>query len=38
MIDAAKAAFAAGTGAFVFEGKMVDEPIIARARALLASQ
>lgn len=38
MIDAAKAAFAAGMGAFVFEGKMVDEPIIARARALLASR
>ncbi|WP_316978209.1 HpcH/HpaI aldolase/citrate lyase family protein [Shumkonia mesophila] len=38
MVDAAKAAFAAGMGAFVFEGKMVDEPIIARARALLASR
>jgi citrate lyase subunit beta/citryl-CoA lyase len=38
MIDAAEAAFAAGMGAFVFEGKMVDEPIIARARTLLAGR
>lgn len=38
MINAAKEAFAAGLGAFVFEGKMVDEPIIARARALIAGR
>jgi citrate lyase subunit beta/citryl-CoA lyase len=38
MIDAAEAAFAAGMGAFVFEGKMVDEPIIARARTLLSNR
>lgn len=35
LVAAAEVAFAAGQGAFVFEGKMVDEPIIARARALL---
>lgn len=35
LVAAAADAFAAGKGAFVFEGKMVDEPIIARARALL---
>jgi citrate lyase subunit beta/citryl-CoA lyase len=27
-----------GKGAFLFNGKMVDEPIVARARALLAAQ
>jgi citrate lyase subunit beta / citryl-CoA lyase len=36
MVDAFDAAIAAGTGAFVFDGKMVDEPVVARARALLA--
>jgi len=35
LVAAAADAFAAGRGAFAFEGKMVDEPIIARARALL---
>jgi len=35
LVAAARAAFADGQGAFVFEGKMADEPIIARARALL---
>ena len=38
MIAAAEMAFAAGKGAFVFEGKMVDEPVVARARALLAQR
>lgn len=32
------AALAAGTGACMFEGKMIDVPVIARARALLARQ
>jgi citrate lyase subunit beta/citryl-CoA lyase len=36
MIAAAEAAAAQGLGAFVFNGKMVDEPVVARARALLA--
>lgn len=35
MVAAAETAFAAGQGAFVFEGKMVDEPVVARARAIL---
>jgi citrate lyase subunit beta / citryl-CoA lyase len=35
MIAAAEAAAAQGKGAFVFDGKMVDEPVIIRARALL---
>jgi citrate lyase subunit beta/citryl-CoA lyase len=35
MVAAFDAATAAGTGAFVFDGKMVDEPVVARARALL---
>ena len=26
---------AQGLGAFAFEGRMVDEPVVARARALL---
>jgi citrate lyase subunit beta / citryl-CoA lyase len=38
MIAAAKAAAAQGKGAFEFDGKMVDEPVLARARALLARQ
>jgi citrate lyase subunit beta/citryl-CoA lyase len=36
MIAAAEAAATQGLGAFVFNGKMVDEPVVARARALLA--
>ena len=38
MIAAAEAATAKGQGAFVFDGRMVDEPVLARARALLARQ
>jgi citrate lyase subunit beta/citryl-CoA lyase len=37
MVAAFEAAKAQGKGAFVFNGKMVDEPIVARARALLAT-
>jgi len=36
LVAAFEAAKAAGRGAFVFDGKMVDEPVVARARALLA--
>jgi citrate lyase beta subunit len=36
LVAAFEAAHAAGQGAFVFDGKMVDEPVVARARALLA--
>jgi len=36
LVAAFAAAQAAGQGAFVFDGKMVDEPVVARARALLA--
>jgi citrate lyase subunit beta/citryl-CoA lyase len=36
IIAAAEAAAAEGKGAFVFDGKMVDEPVVARARMLLA--
>jgi len=36
LVAAYAAAQAAGQGAFVFEGKMVDAPVVARARALLA--
>jgi citrate lyase subunit beta / citryl-CoA lyase len=36
MIAAFEAAKAKGEGAFRFEDKMVDEPVVARARALLA--
>jgi len=36
LVAAFDAAEAAGQGAFVFDGKMVDEPVVARARALLA--
>ena len=36
MIAAAEAAMAKGQGAFVFDGRMVDEPVVARARAVLA--
>ncbi len=35
LIAAAEAATAAGHGAFQFEGRMVDEPVVRRARALL---
>ena len=38
MIAAAEAEAAQGNGAFVFEGTMVDEPVVARARALLKRQ
>jgi citrate lyase subunit beta/citryl-CoA lyase len=37
MVAAFEAARSAGAGAFAFEGKMVDEPVVARARALLAA-
>lgn len=36
LIDAAATETAAGRGAFLFEGVMVDEPIVTRARALVA--
>ena len=36
MVEAFAAAKAKGEGAFRFEDKMVDEPVVARARALLA--
>ena len=36
MVAAFEAAKARGAGAFAFEGKMVDEPVVARARALIA--
>jgi citrate lyase subunit beta/citryl-CoA lyase len=36
MVEAFEAAKAKGEGAFRFEDKMVDEPVVARARALLA--
>jgi len=36
LITAADDAKARGQGAFAFEGKMVDEPVVRRARALLA--
>jgi citrate lyase subunit beta/citryl-CoA lyase len=36
-VAAFDAATAAGRGAFAFEGKMVDEPVVARARALIAA-
>jgi citrate lyase subunit beta / citryl-CoA lyase len=35
LVAAAERAQAAGNGAFVFEGRMVDEPVVRRARALL---
>jgi citrate lyase subunit beta/citryl-CoA lyase len=38
MIAAYDASLAAGLGACVFEGKMIDVPVVARARALLAKQ
>jgi citrate lyase subunit beta / citryl-CoA lyase len=36
LIAAAEAAAKEGKGAFVFNGKMVDEPVVARAKAVLA--
>jgi citrate lyase subunit beta / citryl-CoA lyase len=36
LLAAAEAAKARGEGAFAFEGRMVDEPVVRRARALLA--
>ena len=36
MIEANEAAKADGIGAFTFEGKMVDQPVVERARRLLA--
>ncbi len=36
LIAAAEQAKARGEGAFTFEGKMVDEPVVKRAHALLA--
>jgi citrate lyase subunit beta/citryl-CoA lyase len=36
IVDAAKVAGAAGRGAFLLDGKMIDAPAIAQAEALLA--
>jgi citrate lyase subunit beta/citryl-CoA lyase len=36
MIAAFEASLAAGAGAFTFEGRMIDIPVVARARAMLA--
>jgi citrate lyase subunit beta/citryl-CoA lyase len=36
MIEAFDASLAAGTGAFVFEGRMIDIPVVNRARAMIA--
>jgi citrate lyase subunit beta / citryl-CoA lyase len=36
LVAASDAARAAGRGAFEFEGRMVDEPVVQRARALIA--
>lgn len=36
VIAAAEAAAAQGLGAFAFEGRMVDEPVVRRARAVIA--
>jgi citrate lyase subunit beta/citryl-CoA lyase len=36
MVAAFEAAKAKGEGAFLFDGKMVDEPVVARARRMLA--
>jgi citrate lyase subunit beta/citryl-CoA lyase len=38
IVAAYEQSLAAGKGACVFEGKMIDVPIVARARALLAKQ
>jgi citrate lyase subunit beta/citryl-CoA lyase len=37
MVEAFETAKSAGLGAFAFEGRMVDEPVVARARALIAA-
>lgn len=37
MLEAAHAAAGAGRGAFSFEGQMVDEPMLVKARALVAT-
>lgn len=37
LLDAAHTAAQAGHGAFSFEGQMVDEPMLAKARALIAT-
>lgn len=37
LVDAAEAAARAGHGAFRLDGRMIDEPAIARARAVLAA-
>ncbi|PNY80278.1 HpcH/HpaI aldolase/citrate lyase family protein [Deinococcus koreensis] len=37
LLDAAHEAAASGHGAFSFEGQMVDEPMLVRARALVSS-
>jgi citrate lyase subunit beta / citryl-CoA lyase len=37
MVAAFEAARIAGSGAFAFDGRMVDEPVVARARALIAA-
>jgi citrate lyase subunit beta/citryl-CoA lyase len=37
MVAAFETAKSAGLGAFAFEGRMVDEPVVARARALIAA-
>jgi citrate lyase subunit beta/citryl-CoA lyase len=38
LIAAFEAAKASGRGAFAFEGRMVDEPVVQRARALIENQ
>ena len=38
LLDAAAAASQRGHGAFSFEGQMVDEPMLAKARALLSHE
>ena len=37
LVAAARSAAAAGHGAFLFDGRMVDRPMVARAEALLAA-
>ena len=36
MVEAYRAAMAAGDGAVAFEGKMIDVPVVARAERILA--
>jgi citrate lyase beta subunit len=38
MVAAYEESLAAGKGACVFEGKMIDVPMVARAKALLAKR